>query len=170
MSELVLNIYDGTEDRLSKITVESVIKTGSEIFVRGPIKNGLDLMKEEESDEVVYGVLQDKSDEKLFYAYEKVINIDLWDRSGFDYEIKEVTDKARFFFSFNDVINLVFKEEDFIGLPGEPEELDDPEEINRFVSGLIESGDIEEGGDEDVSIVSVTSFKDIGDRVEKADL
>ncbi len=171
MSELKLNIYDPTENRVSKIVVDRFVETEDEFYVLGDITNGPNILDLDEGDEVVYGLLQDKEDETLFYAYEKVINLRMWNALDKKHETGEVTDKMRYFLSFREVLNLVFKENDFVGLPENSQTFNEgEEEMNDFVKGLIETGDLEEGGEGDIQMVEIFAFNDIGESVKKADL
>ncbi len=173
MSELKLNIYDASEDRVSKITVDKAIVTEGEFYIQGDIVNGPNIIDLEEGDEVVYGLLQDRDDETLFYAFEKVINTRMWDSLDKSYETLDVSDKMRFLLSFKEVISLVFKEDDFVGLPGKSVNVGEEEGVevmNNLIGDLIDSGDLEEGGEGDLRSVEIVSLEDIRDRVEKANL
>ena len=173
MSELNLNIYDASEDRVSKIAVDKAIVTEGEFYIQGDIVNGPNVLDLEEGDEVVYGLLQDRDDETLFYAFEKVINTRMWTALDKSYEIVDVNDKMRYLLSFKEVLSLVFKDDEFVGLPGDSVDVGEEEGVevmNQLIGDLIDSGDLEEGGEADLRSVEIISFEDIGDKVKKADL
>ena len=89
----------------SIIHAESVIKTEDEFLLVGKIENSeyneYDL---EENEQVVVGVLQDKSNSEMFYMYETVINLEEYDADEDEYEKCELSAKMKFYLNIGEEV------------------------------------------------------------------